>query len=290
MAETFQWGNSPIGTYAAPIFLALARGAFGPPGLRVEVTNNLTGADYTENVVAGRYDMGHMGSPPLFAALARTDAYAVVGQAVMPTACFYLIAPPEVRSVAELRGKVIALNKLRTCPHSIVRTALRQAGLDEADVTLRTLVEGTHINEAIARGEVDAAVNWEPYISQAERRFGWRILADGRSVIAPPNYGYLLYARRALLRRDPGLVAHMIRDYAAAVQYAVEHLDEAAATLEGRIPGITRDDLDRALRRDTPSWTWDTRLDRAFLDRILVELRAQAVVGADFEMERALAA
>jgi ABC-type nitrate/sulfonate/bicarbonate transport system substrate-binding protein len=290
MRDALQWGNSPVGTYSAPIYLGLARGAFGPPDVRIEVTDNLTGADYTENLVAGRFDMGHIGSPPLFAALARTDAYAVVGQAVMPTACFYVIAPPGVRSMAELKGKVIALNKLRTCPHSIVRTALRQAGVEESEVTLRTLVEGTAINEAIARGEVAAAVNWEPYVSQAERRFGWRILADGRTVIEPANYGYLLYARRELLRRAPELVARMIHDYGAAVKYAVEHLDEAAQTLEGRIPGITREDIDSALRRDAPSWTWNTTLDRAFIDRILVELRAQAVVMPDFDVRRALAA
>jgi ABC-type nitrate/sulfonate/bicarbonate transport system substrate-binding protein len=290
MRDVLQWGNSPVGTYSAPIFLGLARGAFGPPGVRIQVTDNLTGADYTENLVAARFDMGHIGSPPLFAALARTDAYAVVGQAVMPTACFYVIAPPDVRSMAELKGKVIALNKLRTCPHSIVRTALRQAGVAESEVTLRPLVEGTAINEAIARGEVGAAVNWEPYVSQAERRFGWRILADGRTVIEPPNYGYLLYARRELLQHEPELVARMIHDYGAAVKYAVEHLDEAARTLEGRIFGITREDIDNALRRDTPSWTWDTDLDRAFLDRILLELRAQSVVTPDFDARRALAA
>ena len=87
MRATLQWGNSPIGVYSSPIFLGLKRGAFGPPGLRVEVTNNLTGADYTENLVLGRFDMGHMGTPPLFAALARTDEYVIVGQAVMRTAC-----------------------------------------------------------------------------------------------------------------------------------------------------------------------------------------------------------
>jgi ABC-type nitrate/sulfonate/bicarbonate transport system substrate-binding protein len=109
-------------------------------------------------------------------------------------------------------------------------------------------------------------------------------------VIEPPNYGYLLYARRELLQHEPELVARMVHDYSAAVKYAVEHLDEAARTLEGRIFGITREDIDNALRRDTPSWTWDTDLDRAFLDRILLELRAQSVVTPDFDARRALAA
>lgn len=283
------WGLSPTGVYSAPVYLALTRGVFGPPGLTVEVSDNITGADYTENLVAGEYDMGHIGTPPLFAALARTDEYVIVGQAVMRQACFYVIAPSTVRSLRDLRGQVIALNKLRTCPHSIVRTLLREAGMTEADVTLRALVDGWVINEAIGRGEVAAAVNWEPYVSQAERRYGWHVIGDGRTVIDPSNYGYLLYARRSLVAEEPALVTRMVRAYADAVRYAMEHVDEAAATLYGRIPGIEPVDIDRGLRRDLAGWTWDTRLDPAFIERVMAEMREQTVVPADFDVERVLA-
>lgn len=283
------WGNSPVGVYATPVYLGIQRGAFGPPGLRIEVTDNVTGADYTENVVGGRFDMGHMGTPPLFAALARTDDYVIVGQAVMRAACFYVVAPPGVRSLRDLKGGVIALNKLRTCPHSIVQSLLRDAGMTEADVTLLTLVDGWRINDAIARGEVAAAVNWEPYVSQAERAHGWRVLADGRRVVVPSNYGYLLYARRALVDREPELVARMIADYSACVRYAINHLDEAARTLYGKIPHVLPADIDRGLRRDVEGWTWDTTVDPAFLDRVMAELKGQAVVPAGFDVNRVLA-
>lgn len=284
------WGLSPVGVYSAPVYLALRRGVFGPPDVAVDVSDNVTGADYTENLVAGKYDMGHIGTPPLFAALARTDEYVVVGQAVMRQACFYVIAPAAVPSLRDLRGRVIALNKLRTCPHSIVRTLLREAGMAETDVTLRTLVDGWTINEAIGRGEVAAAVNWEPYVSQAERLYGWHVIGDGRRVIDPSNYGYFLYARRSLAVAEPGLVAEMVRAYAEAVRYAMTHVDEAAVTLHGRIPGVEPVDIERGLRRDMAGWTWDTRLDPAFLARVMTELREQDVVPADFDVARVLAA
>lgn len=289
--DTLRWGNSPIGVYTAPVSLAIQRGVFGPPHLRVEVTDNITGADYTENLVAGRYDMGHIGTPPLFAALARTDEYVIVGQAVNREACFYVIAPPEVRSMRDLKGTTIAVNKLRTCPHSIVKSLLRAAGMTEADITLRTLVDGWTINEAIGRGEVAAAANWEPYVSQAERLYGWRILGDGRQILSPSNYGYLLYARRTLLEEEPGLVVRMVADYAAGVKYAIDHLDEAARTLYGRIlGGVLPVDVDRGLRRDVNGWTSDPRLDPDFLDRVMAEMREQAVVPPGFDLARVLAA
>lgn len=284
--DVLHWGNSPVGVYTTPVYLGLERGAFGPPGMRIEATDNLTGADYTENLIAGRFDMGHIGTPPLFAALARTDEYVIVGQAVMRTACFYLVAPPSITSVKQLAGATIALNKLRTCPHSIVRTLLRREAMAEADVTLLTLVEGTRINEAIGKGEVTAAMNWEPYISQAERLYGWRVLADGRAVVDPPNYGYLLYVRRRLVEREPALVRRMVADYAECVSYAIDHLEAAAATLDGRLPGIERDDVERALRRDVAGWTSDARLDPAFLNRVLAELTEQEVVPPDFDLSR----
>ncbi|MDP3766996.1 MAG: hypothetical protein Q8S13_03195 [Dehalococcoidia bacterium] len=79
MSASVRWGNPPTGVYNTPIYLGRERGRFGAR-VAVDVRDNRTGADYTEALVAGEFDMGHMGTPPLFAALARTDAYVVVGQ------------------------------------------------------------------------------------------------------------------------------------------------------------------------------------------------------------------
>ena len=133
-------------------------------------------------------------------------------------------------------------------------------------------------------------MNWEPYVSQAERRYGWHVLGDGRTVIDPSNYGYLLYARRSLVASEPALVAHMVQAYSDAVRCAVDHVDEAAATLYGRIPGIESVDIDRGLRRDMAGWTWDTRLDPEFIDRVMAEMREQTVVSDDFDVRRVVVA
>jgi hypothetical protein len=37
-------------------------------------------------------------------------------------------------------------------------------------------------------------------------------------------------------------------------------------------------------------WTWDTRLDPAFIDRVMTEMQEQAVVPADFDVRLGLAA
>lgn len=286
--DVIRWGNPPSGVYNTPVYLALQRGAFGTPAMRVEARDNVTGADYTEELVAGRFDMGHMGTPPLFAALTRTRAYTIVGQGIVRYPCFYLIAPPGVATMRDLGGKAVGLNKLRTCPHSIVRTLLARAGMSEADVTLRTFGNAWKINDAIRAGELAAAVQWEPYVSHAERAFGWRIFAEGRTVIDPSNYGFCLYARRDLVADDPGLVRHVIGQYAAGIEYAVKHLDEAAPTLYGKLPHVLNEDVDRGLRRDARDWTSDPSIDHAFLEFVLGELKDQTIVPRDFALHEVL--
>ena len=136
-SQVLNWGNPPTGTYSAPVYLGLQRQMFGPSDLQVTVRDNVNGAEYTQALLAGEFDMGHMGTPPLFAALAQTDAYVIVGQGVVRYPCFWVVAPAEVMSFRELAGKSIGLNKRQTCSHSIIRTLLDWEGLDESAIDLQ---------------------------------------------------------------------------------------------------------------------------------------------------------
>ena len=283
--QALHWGNPPTGIYNAPIYLGLVRRTFGPPDLRLTTRDNLSGADYEQALLAGEFDMGHMGTPPLFAALDQTDEYAIVGQGIVRYPCFWVLAPAEVTSFRDLIGKSIAVNKLRTCSHSIVRTLLRWEGKDESAIDLQTLVTPSRIVDAIGSGSIDAAVTWEPFVSYVERAHGWRVLIDGRSVIDPSNYGFCLYARRRLLKDRPDLVRRMMQDYASCVSYGVQHMDEMAEVLYGRFPGMIPEDIDKAVRRDAPNWTFDTTIDRPFFSEVLRELTEQSIIPADFELD-----
>lgn len=143
--------------------------------------------------------------------------------------------------------------------------------------------------EAIGEGRLAAACVWEPYASYAERVFGWRVIADGRTVIQPSNYAFLLYARRELLDAEPDVVAGLTREYAEAVRDAIADLAAAARTLHGKIPYVEPIDIDRGLRRDAPNWTWDLAVDGELLEAVTAELREQGVIPAAFDPAATLA-
>ena len=125
----------------------------------------------------------------------------------------------------------------------------------------------------------------EPYVSYAERVYGWHVLVEGRRVIDPSNFGICVYARRQLVEDQPDLVARMVRDYATCVGYAMDHMDEAAQALYGKFPAFLPEDIDKAVRRDTPNWTSDTTIDEAFLSVVLEELKDQSIVPPDFVLD-----
>ena len=283
--QALNWGNPPTGTYNAPVYLGLRRQIFGPPELHVAARDNVNGAEYTQALLDGEFDMGHMGTPPLFAALAQTDDYVIVGQGVVRYPCFWVVAPAEVSSFRDLAGKTIGLNKRRTCSHSIIRTLLDGEGLDESAIDLQILGDYGRITKTIGSGSLAAAVLCEPYVSYVERVYGWRVLIEGRRVIDPSNFGICVYARRNLVEDQPDLVARMVRDYALCVGYAMDHMDEAAQALYGKFPEFLPEDIDKAVRRDTPNWTSDTTIDEPFLSVVLEELKEQSIVPPGFTLD-----
>jgi hypothetical protein len=87
-----------------------------------------------------------------------------------------------IKSVADLKGRKLALNKGSNVHYLLVRL-LEKAGVKYTDVELVFLppAEG---RRAFEKGAVDAWVIWEPYRAAAELTLGARTLADGSDLVS----------------------------------------------------------------------------------------------------------
>lgn len=88
------WGAPRSGLHNLPLFLGENNGIFSVPGSDCTIFENISGADYTEELIKGHFDMGHIGTPPVMAALERTDEYSILGTGLCNYPPFYLIAEP----------------------------------------------------------------------------------------------------------------------------------------------------------------------------------------------------
>jgi NitT/TauT family transport system substrate-binding protein len=264
-------------------------GVFARHGIRLEATDNPTGADSRRAIAAGAFDAGHGGAPNVLGALARTDGMKVVGTGLVRFAPFSLVARPEVESVRGLAGRPVTINKRNTCSHGVLRAALSRESMEERDVRLAEAGDGGAIVRAVRGGATDAAVLWEPWVSHVVRADGWRILVEGRTALRPSGYAVLIYASRTLLEARPAAVAGLLDAYRECVSRAQADPGRAAAAVGARMPGMPAQDLEAGMRREAVHWTPDPRLDEALLARVVAELRSQGVVPAAFDVSGVLA-
>jgi DNA-binding NtrC family response regulator/ABC-type nitrate/sulfonate/bicarbonate transport system substrate-binding protein len=129
-----------------------------------------------------RIDLGVVGEgPPVLGQAARTPIVYLAAEPPAPEA-EAIIVPRDspIRSVAELKGKTIALNKGANVNYLILR-ALEEAGLRSDDVSF-SFVAPTGARAAFDSREVDAWAIWSPLLDAVVRDTGARVVRDGRGL------------------------------------------------------------------------------------------------------------
>ena len=108
-----------------------------------------------------------------------------------------------MQSVAELRGKRVALNKGSNVHYLLVR-ALEKAGVPY-DQVRTDLPAAVRRPRGVFGGSVDAWVAWDPYFAEAlETGDGARVLADGEGLVANREFTSHRGARPRSARRRKG--------------------------------------------------------------------------------------
>ncbi len=87
-----------------------------------------------------------------------------------------IIATADIKTIADLKGKVVGLDKSSTA-YFFFLTVLAANGVDESEVTIQEM--GTDAaGAAFMAGQLDAAVVWEPYLTEASNLEGGHVLAS----------------------------------------------------------------------------------------------------------------
>ncbi|MEJ8852942.1 sulfonate ABC transporter substrate-binding protein [Variovorax robiniae] len=159
-----------------------------PLGVNVTWTEFNAGPVQLEALNVGSIDFGDVGeAPPIFAQAAGAPLAYVAATVQRPSAEAVLVPKDSaIKSVADLKGKKVALNKGSNVHYFIVKLA-EQAGLKYSDLNVVFLAP-PDARAAFEKGSIDAWVIWDPFLASAELTLGARILADGKGVVG--NRGY----------------------------------------------------------------------------------------------------
>lgn len=164
-----------------------------PLGYSVEWTEFPGGPQLLEALNVGAIDYGTTGeAPPIFAQAAGAPLLYVGYEPPAPTGEAILVpADSPLQTVADLKGKNVALNKGSNVHYLLVR-ALEQAGLAYSDITT-SFLPPADARAAFEKGAVDAWVIWDPFLAAAEAATGARQLANGNGLV--DNHQFYLVSR-----------------------------------------------------------------------------------------------
>jgi sulfonate transport system substrate-binding protein len=231
------------------LVLLKARGSLekrlSPLHVEVKWTEFPAGPQLLEGLNVGSIDFGIAGeAPPIFAQAAGADLV-YVGNEPPASAGEAILVPKDspIKTVAELKGKKVALNKGSNV-HFLLVKLLERAGINYNDIDTIFLTPAD-ARAAFERGSVDAWAIWEPFLAAAQRQTGARILADGNGVVS--NHQFFLASRSYALKRAD-VVAIVLEELAAVDQWAKTNPKQAAAALQPQI-GLDQATLELALSR-----------------------------------------
>ena len=220
-------------------------GALAPLGVTVKWTEFPSGPPLLEAINAGAIDVGNAGeAPPIFAQAARVPFVYVAYEPPAPRGEAILVPRASaLRSVADLKGKKVALNKGSNVHYLLVK-ALEKAGVAYGDIQTVFLAPAD-ARAAFERGSVDAWVIWDPFQAAAEAATGARVLADGVGLVSNTQF-YL--GSRSFVDANPRVLDIVLSQLGEVDRWARGDITAVAAQLSPSI-GITVPVLEVALKR-----------------------------------------
>lgn len=218
-----------------------------PLGYRVSWTEFPSGPPLLEALNVGAIDFGISGeTPPIFAQAAGAPLVYLAYDPPAPQGEAILVPKDSaLGSVADLRGKKVALNKGSNVHYLLVR-ALQSAGLSYTDIKPVFLAPSDAL-AAFERGSVDAWVIWDPYEAAAEASTGARILADGTGLVA--NYQFY-FSSKSFLSESGGVVDVALEALNEVDKWTKDHIEDVADHLSHSI-GLAPAVVATSLRRES---------------------------------------
>ncbi len=199
------------------------------------------GPQLLEAMNAGAIDLGHTGeAPPIFAQAANNPFVYIGSQRPDPSGEAILVADNSpIKSVTDLKGKKVALNKGSNVHYLLVRV-LENAGLKYSDIH-PVYLPPADARAAFDSGNVDAWVIWDPFLTVARVATKARTLVDGTGLVA--NREFFLGDRK-FVEAHPEIIGDLTKAVDEASVWAKEQ-PRAAAELLSREVGIDVDTLQR---------------------------------------------
>jgi ABC-type nitrate/sulfonate/bicarbonate transport system substrate-binding protein len=236
-------------TFTLP--LAQIKGFFNEEGLQAELIR-IRSAVALPALTSGEIDYHTVVAPAITAALR--------GIPVRVVACFTpglttaIIARPEIKTIQDLKGKVIGLNSIGGGLESTVRLMLKHYGLDPDKDVKFLATGGVDTRFAALKQGLTVATAGSTPVDYLGKKMGYVVLARAYDLFSYPNTG--LVASVKTIKDNPDRLKRVIRAGIKANRYLLQNRegtiqvmmqwmridkDTATATYDGSVKSFNED-------------------------------------------------
>jgi len=229
------------GANAMPSYVAQEKGFFVREGLAVNITATPNSGFQISSLVAGKFHVASTAIDNLIAyqegqGTAKLDREPdLVAFMGISSAELSLFAVPGIRTIADLRGRELALDSLSTGYAFVLRHMLEKAGLGPGDFRFVSVGNSRARLQALRDGKFAAALITEPFTGVA-REEGFTLLGEGVSALGSYQANVRI-ANRAWATENPELVVGYIRALRSAIDWLYDPVnrDEAVRILASKV-------------------------------------------------------
>ncbi len=219
--------TSRTGVTSLPFVIAEERGLFKAEGLNVVVVQ-MQNQVVVQGVLSKQVDYGGTFSNFLGAALTGLPLRVVM--AVMEGSDHVLVTAPTIKSVQDLKGKIVGISSFGGTPHTEAILVLRKHGLDpEKDVTFLQIGGSSSRYTALEAGTIHAAM-LEPPFNKMGRKRGFNELVAFDDVLKIPLAGLGVHVDT--IRDRPGEIVKMIKAVLKSLDFIRSQKTEILAVME----------------------------------------------------------
>lgn len=219
-----------------------------PYGIDIKPVYIPGGVRLTQAAVSSSVDVALTGGAAINAMLSGADL-TYIGM-VVPTFAFSLYARPEIKSVTDLRGKVLGvITKGASSDHASI-TLLRQYNMTQQDMKVLYFSRQEDALAALRQGIVVAAVHSAPVTLMA-RRLGFKELVNIGALKFPyPFEG--IAVRRSTLQQNHDLITAFLKSFLAGLKAAIEQPEASKRALAKNLATKDQEIVEEAYRSFAP--------------------------------------
>jgi len=226
----------------SPMFIAKEKGYFEEAGINMDIQVIEDESTYTSIITNGSVQFLATAQDPNIKMYANGANSRYVLTMDASNGADALVATADITSLDELAGRSVALDKSASSYYFFLTALENGSSITEEDINVIDMGDTTEAGLAFMSGNVDAAIMWEPELSEAiESVDGAHALVT--SADYPETILDSLVVNTQYAEENPEVVAAVEEAWYKAVDYMRENPDDAYALMASGFEEVSAEDI-----------------------------------------------